>query len=521
MRTLHLSFWLHHPYELHTLAKWAEKGYYGGEVAFREADQAEYQPLLALLERNSQRYPKMRVSLAISGVWLEQAERWDAELIKRVRRLVEKGVVSLVTVPYYYSMAAFYDLDELKSQAVQMQEKLTQAFGVKSETLAVPELCYHNRLAKWAEKLDFRAMLAGDATTALDWRSPNRIYAAKGCEGLKVLFENAKLTQMIAGASELVTVLGAPTDISENVGNSEEKPSLASGRRVFVTKMFQKQLDFAFLRGEVVNLYFDSGIFHQRRDAGVIGLFDELIKKFMETPGMKLASVDDLLKIAPSSEVSVKKTVSREGEAAEDYKLPAWWTVAEDKNSQNLYSLRKNIVAVHDRDLYVDFGRLTAQSYAKGGKEFAEILADLQKRLLKLIQDDEAEESSPQSGVMASTTVRIKFDHKAREARKRREALVQMYREANAESEDGTVWDDDLDDAEAAVQVLAQRMKQLQEGEPDNYDDAAEAEVVAEDIWMETTAEMEEDLADVPLEDDMESDEKPKSKKKRKKIVIE
>lgn len=521
MRTLHLSFWLHHPYELQASAKWAEKGYYGGETAFREANQAEYQPLLALLERNSQRYPKMRISLAISGVWLEQAERWDATLIKRVRRLAEKGVVSLVTVPYYYSMAAFYDLDELKSQVTQMQEKLTQTFGVKSEVLAVPELCYHNRLAKWAEKLGFRMVLAGDAMVALDWRSANRVYAAKGCEDVRVLFENPELTRMITGASNLATELVMPTDIGENVDNGEEKTEPAKERKVFVAKLFQKQLDLAFLRGEVINLYFDSGIFYKWRDAGVIGFFDEQIKRFMETPGMQLANVEGLLKVAPTAEVSVKKTVSREGEAAEDYKLPAWWTVTEDKNSQNLYSLRKNIAAVRDRDLYVDFGRLTALDYAKGSEEFTEVLADLQKRLLKLLQDDEVEEKQGQNGMMASTAVRIKFDHKAREARKRREALVQMYREANAEGEGDTVWDEDLDEAEAAVQVLAQRMKQLQEGEPDSYDDAAEAEVVAEDVWMETSTEVEEDMKNTTSEEDIGENEKSKAKKRRKKIVIE
>ena len=38
MRSLHLCFWLHHAYELHEADKWAQKGYYGGEVAFREAN---------------------------------------------------------------------------------------------------------------------------------------------------------------------------------------------------------------------------------------------------------------------------------------------------------------------------------------------------------------------------------------------------------------------------------------------------------------------------------------------------
>ncbi len=511
MRALHLSFWLHHPYELHESSKWAEKSYYGGEAAFREADQAEYQPLLALLERNSQRYPKMHVTLAISGVWLEQAERWDAELIKRVRKLVEKGTVSLAVVPYYYAMAAFYDLDELKSQVTQMQDKLEQTFSVRSQVLALPRLCYHNRLAKWAEKLDFQAILAGDARRGLGWRSVNHVYEAKGCEKLKVLLEDAKLISMVEQASPLVM---------------ERVTEEGKERTMFAAKIFQKQLDLALLRGDLVNLYFDSKIFAKWRDMGIIGFFDEVIKKWAETPGMQLVDATDLLEIEPFAEISLKKTVSGgdkilDGDVSEkDYQLPSWWTASEDKNSHDLYNLRKNIVAVRDRDLYVDFARLTAMEYAKGGKEFTEIIADLQKRLLKLLQDEDVQEKRAEGGMMASTAVQVKFDHKARESRRRRETLIQLYREANS-GEEGVVWDNEaeMDDAEAALQVLAQRLKQSQEAEQDNYDDAAEAEVVADDIWMETEV-AEEEMMEEPIIEP-EPEEKPKVHKKRKKIVIE
>lgn len=508
MRALHLGFWLHHPYELHESAKWPEKGYYGGEQAFRAADQAEFQPLLALLERNSQRYPKMHVSLAVSGVWLEQAERWDAELIKRIRKLAEKKAVGLVTVPYYYSMAAFYDLEELKTQVSQMREKLEQVFGVKSQVLALPGLCYHNKLAKWAEDLGFRAVLAGDATGALDWRSVNRLYEAKGCKDLRLFLENPPLTTAVEHATELAAADGA-----------------------FSTKIFQKQLDLAFLRGDLVNLYFDSEIFAKWREAGIVGFFDELIKKWAETPGLRLTNAADWLENEPTAEISIKKTAAHGGGAAKEYRPPHWWTAMQNQNSHNLYNLRQNIWNTHDRDLYVDFARLTGVDYARGGKNFTDILADLQKRLLKFVRDEEVDVKNGRTkGMATSTTVQIKFDHKARESRRRRESLIQMYREANAEG--AAPEDTELDDAEAAIQVLAQRMKQSQEVEQDSYDDAAEAEVVSEDIWLDTEAEEAE--MDAGADGDVDADveelfeateptatEKPKTRKKRKKIIIE
>lgn len=521
MRSLHLCFWLHHPYELHESDKWVQKGYYGGEVAFRAADEEQFQPFLALLERNSQRYRNLRVSLVVTGVWLEQVERWDAELIRRVKKLAEKGVVELVVTPYYHAMAAFYDLDELKKQVLAMQEKLAQVVGVKSEVLALPKYCYHNRLAKWAENLGFKAILAGEATNSLGWRSPNMVYEAKNCANLRVLFENAILARSIETGSDLAMQKGQ-----------------------FSAKIYQKQLDLAFLRGNLVNLYLDTKVFAKWRGAGIVGFFDDILKYYAETPGVRLVGAQELLRVEPTAEIAIKNTASSSGEAAEAYAVPGWWTPSEAKNAQDLYNLRANIVATRDRDLYVDFAKLTGLEHAQGGKAFGEIIADLQKRLLELMRDQEGSSGRRKNGgVMASTAVKVKFDHKARENRKRREALVQLYAQANNAEEPGIWGEDELDDAEAAIQVLAQRMQKARESAQDSYDDATEAEVVAEDIWMENEAEdltdemagasnmgeQTEDTADFVEDTDVEDlmaqefapDDESKSKKKRKKIIIE
>ena len=121
MRSLHLCFRLHRPYELKDSSSW-QKGYFGGEVEFKAEDKANYQPLFALLERNAQRYPNFRASLLVSGIWLEQAERWDMDLIRRLQKLVKSGSVSFIATPYHYSMAGFYDLDELSEQITEYRK---------------------------------------------------------------------------------------------------------------------------------------------------------------------------------------------------------------------------------------------------------------------------------------------------------------------------------------------------------------------------------------------------------------
>lgn len=474
MRALHLCFWLHHPYELNDVEHW-QKGYFGGEADFRRADEQDYQPLFALLERNAQRYPHLRVSLVVSGVWLEQAERWDKELVKRLQKLVKSGKVALVATPYYYSMAVFYDLDELAAQLKQYQEKLEQLFETRSDYLALPGLCYNNRIARWADKQGYQVILAGDASAELDWRTCNRVYEAKGTDGLKVLFANRPLTEILGEAQ--------PETTAQIV--AEKK----SPKVVFSAQKFQKQLDLAFLRGNLVNLYLDVAIFGKWRERGIIGFFDELFKIWQETSGSHMVSVREIAKLAPVAEVSIKRTASFAEAATQDYQWPVWWSEEKDQNSQALYKLQKSIVASEDKDLYYDFGKLTTLELAQGGANYDAILKDLQERTEKLVAIADDEKAEPvRFGLAESTTVKINFDNKTKEAKERGRSFYKQMKEAAGEP----LWTaEDMDDMEAAIQVMAQRMKMSHVEQERDFADFAEAEIVG----------TEDDFLDWPMDD--------------------
>lgn len=518
MRALHSCFLLHHPYELQSADKW-ERGYYGGEESFRKANEEEYQPFLALLERNVQRYPKLRISLAVSGMWLEQAERWDAELIKRVKKLVRSGNVELVVLPYYYSAAAFFEMEELAAQVKRMREKLREVFDAESNALVLPECCYHNKIARWAEKNDFKVMLSGVARSALAWREANRAYLAKGCNELKVLFQNEKLSNYLMKASSEVIM---------------ETKTASGAKRGFSAQIFQKQLDLEFLRGDLINIFLSTKIIARWRDEGVIGFFDEIFRMWMETPGRMLVGVKECEKIPATAEISVKKTASCLGEAKKDYGLPDDWQNLEIDRERRLYELREKILETHDKDLYVDFARLTERDYASGGAEFDVIFEDLRQKSAKFSRDRMADTQPAKKGMTASTKVKINFDREAREARKHREQLLQLFREVSVGDElNETRWDEiEMDDMEAAIQVMAQRMKQDSDGQHVyDYDNLAEAEVVTDEVWLEDNATnesamgengegFEDDLSVDELEQDLEKEVKGKAKKKRKKIVI-
>jgi alpha-amylase len=60
------------------------------------------------------------------------------------------------------------------------------------------ELIYNNAIAKVVDKMGFSAMFTEGVDRILKGRSPNYVYRAKGCERLKVLLRNFKLTDDIA-----------------------------------------------------------------------------------------------------------------------------------------------------------------------------------------------------------------------------------------------------------------------------------------------------------------------------------
>lgn len=357
MRALHLFFQLHQPYSLKA-PEGGEHEYFGGGADFREANQKYYQPFFALLERNTQRYPGLKVSLLVSGTWLDQAELYEPDLVRRLQKLVDLKQVELVATPYYYSLSAFYDKDEFAEQMTLFRQKFEGKFSTKCQVLAAPGLMYHDKLAKWAEKAGFSGALAGDGAGVLGFRNAGKVYDAAGCEDFRVLFENGKFSRALMRGEDLVTVESvAPAEDFSGVDESAagdvlggevsgatrggmrkkstaaefvrgragtvgvrqgamtvRKQSVSSGKRMYSARKFQKELDIAFLRGSLMSLSLDARMFGEHREEGVVAFFDEFFANWLKVPGNKfLTASEALTDFQPMAEISVKSTVRSAG----------------------------------------------------------------------------------------------------------------------------------------------------------------------------------------------------------------
>jgi alpha-amylase len=155
--------------------------------------------LLDQVDRFRKERRKVKFSFSISGVFLEQCESFDPDLLESFKQLSSTGCVEFLDQPYYHSLAGLYPVREEFIEQVQMHRQLMKDL-FQSEPVAFEntELIYNNAIARTVDKMGYRAIFTEGVDRILKGRSPNYVYRAKGCEKLEVMLRNFKLTDDVA-----------------------------------------------------------------------------------------------------------------------------------------------------------------------------------------------------------------------------------------------------------------------------------------------------------------------------------
>lgn len=424
MRVLHLVFQLHEPYRLSfgseaddgkTPSKDVLGGYFDVKESFMRNNQEVYQPLFALMERNLQKNPKWHFSLMISGMWLELAERYDQNLIERLKKILKSGKVELIFEPYYHSLAFFYNREEFTLHVQQFLDKVGDLFDVQGRIMVMPELIYNDEIGKWAEDFGFAGMLIGGALGNMDWRSANHVYEAAECEYLRLLVENRKISEMIArGDTEIL---------------GERKAEDGEIRQEFALKRLEKVLDLELLRGGLINIVVDAKVLARQRKNGIIRLFDELITSWTKNEKNGFVNAAEACVVeTPTMELAIRETIScREDVKAErvglvlkselEYQLPGWLSGGEQKAlADKMYSMRREVLASENEMIIEDYRRMLAIDMYIQVPELAEkVVMDLRRRVNEVKKSQAVEISRTYTkkrdrGVVGSGIVPVKFN---------------------------------------------------------------------------------------------------------------
>jgi alpha-amylase len=156
------------------------------------------QILLDVINKYRREKKKMKISFGISGIFLEQCEMFNKDLLESFKQLAETGCVEFLSQTYYHSLASLYsEREEFIEQVKMHQQVMKDLLGYIPKIFENTELLYNNAIARTVEELGYKGVFTEGVERILHEKSPNYLYTPKGCKKIKVLLRNYKLTDDI------------------------------------------------------------------------------------------------------------------------------------------------------------------------------------------------------------------------------------------------------------------------------------------------------------------------------------
>lgn len=311
-------------------------------AVFEKVARKCYLPTNAVLLELLRRYPNFKVSFSITGTFLEQARTWSPETLESFKKLMETGQVEIVAETYHHTLAFLYSRAEFEAQVEAHTKAIQNEFGFTPRVFRNTELIYSNDVARAAEDMGFKAILAEGADHVLDWRSPNYLYSPVGTKHIKLLLKNYRLSDDIAFR------------FSER--SWPEWPLTA--------EKFSRWVGDVNGSGEVVNLFMDFETFgeHQWEDTGIFEFLRELPYEIYKHPDNDFISPSDAARrFAPKATLDVPDYVSW---ADLERDVSAW--LGNDMQmdaAQKLYDIERDVLELEDEALIEDWRRLQTSDH--------------------------------------------------------------------------------------------------------------------------------------------------------------
>ncbi len=211
MTSICLYFQVHQPYRLRwfwpdgNLSDKLEERYFDtalNEWTLHKVAGKCYWPanntILWLIDQFKSEKRKFKLSYSLSGILLEQCERWDPDLLETWKQMAESKCVEFLGETYFHSLVSlFEDRTEFIEQVKMHSQLMKDLLGVKPKVFRNTELLYHNELAKTIEEMGFKAIVTEGIERILEgWKSPNYLYRRKDGK-IKVILRNYRLSDDI------------------------------------------------------------------------------------------------------------------------------------------------------------------------------------------------------------------------------------------------------------------------------------------------------------------------------------
>ena len=307
------------------------------ELIFHKIADKSYKPMNHLLEKLLNDHPDFKVSLSITGTFIEQAEQFDPGILDSFRRLVGTGRVEILSETYHHSLAFFYDRNEFEAQVERHRQKIREVFGVETRVFRNTELAYNNELAKWADDHGFNGIIAEGWDDVLGWRSPNYVYRPVNTGNIKLLMKNYRLSDDIA--------------FRFSDRGWADWPLTAD--------KYHRWVSTALEDAPLLNLFMDYETFgeHQWAEDGIFEFFEQFVRHWVSRPDQKFYTISEAIEAnEPQGEISVTQTVTW---ADSERDLSAWLgNNLQHEAMKYIYDMTERVLRTGDGQLIDDWRKL-------------------------------------------------------------------------------------------------------------------------------------------------------------------
>ena len=316
---------------------------YANDASISNIAENSYIPALKTLiemARNSE--GAFKVALSLSGVGLEQLERYAPQVIDLLQELSETGCCEFIAEPYSHGLASLAPNGEqsFREEVKRQVDKINQLFGQKPKVFRNSSLIYDDEIGGMVSDMGFKGILTEGAKHILGWKSPHYLYHCALDPNLKVLTRDYKLSD----------------DISLRFSNSswEAYPLMAD-----------KYMDWIAQSPE------DDGVFNIFMELCALGIYQPLSSNILEfMKNLPAAAKERGIGFqTPSEVIKTHKSVS-----AIDVPYPMSWNdeerdiscwlgnVMQREAFNKLYSIGERVILSKDKHLLQDWDYLQASN---------------------------------------------------------------------------------------------------------------------------------------------------------------
>ena len=266
--------------------------YKNAEICRKVANKCYLPANKLMLELIRKHKRKFRISYSITGVLLEQLERFAPDVLTTFKQLADTGCVEFLGETYHHSLAFLYSKDEFIEQVKAHRQTIKQLFGQTPRIFRNTELIYNNGLPPIIDQIGgFDAIIAEGADHILGYRNANFVYRPPTSTKLKLLLKNYRLSD----------------DIAFRFSNRDwsQWPLTAD--------KFASWINAVNGCGNVVNLFMDYETFgeHQWEDTGIFNFLRHLPQAILRHPDNNFKTPSEVIRTYPPVDtVDVPYTIS-------------------------------------------------------------------------------------------------------------------------------------------------------------------------------------------------------------------